>query len=139
MKRHKMGVTSVVLAAVLAGCAPALVGQSPTSRCMPADSNSDHVIAVLQNAMADSALRQALKLPLIQASQVALVTSNTRCRRAARVVDQRSGVADSKRRVYLFKVGTYYVIIDEKLWLAPGEKGLGFFTSAWLYQSAMRF
>ena len=138
--RRRAGLGCAILVAIVGG-APTVAAQ--TSKCMPADSNSDNVIGVMQNVVTRTdagsvRLRQRLGLAQLPASQVTLVANATTCTKAAQAVDQRSGTPNPNRKVYVVKVGMMYVVVDGTYFSTPGDKVLDIVTSTFAYKSSMR-
>ena len=92
--------------------------------CRPADSGAQFIIGGLQSMMTSSfpqviAGRETLKLPLVAASSIVLVTNDSICAQLATAYGsalQVSGLATSGQ-VYAVKVGSVYVVQDPTIQL----------------------
>jgi len=99
------------------GNARSISGQSI---CRPADANSATLIAYLgrfssATSGGDSASRVALKLPVVPADQLALVTQEATCRKGLTAFEDAvaaQGGSGLSGRVYVVKIGTVYAVLD---------------------------
>jgi hypothetical protein len=110
------------------------------SACRSADSISvDLLEAVTRYATAisgdDAGVRQAVNLPNVAANQIALVQSDSLCAvaSAAYQTGRRGTGQGYSGRVYVVKVGTYYVVLDPAYYLTtPGVYIVDVFSPQWV-------
>lgn len=101
----------LILLSFMAGESSRPMLGAPLTGCRVADSTSVRVIDYVQKLLgstepADVALRRALGLTNVSATQVSLVTTAKECTKAGGALKQAAGVSSSGRSVYLVRAGT---------------------------------
>lgn len=122
MKRTLISfVGSLAIIAALASVSQAQRGGSPSATCRPSNEVVELTLAALQRLVTstDTALvasRHRRQLPTVSASQVSYVTDNSVCAKAEKPYTAAVGVQNPpvapSLQVYVFKVGSVYVIWD---------------------------
>jgi len=103
-----------VLLGVCAAAAPS-ANRAAAVACRPTDSTVSQTVADLQEEVlsSDHSLLDSLKLSATRASDVSYVTDEKTCAKAVTALSAYLGHAGSGR-VYVFKVGTDYLVEDPK-------------------------
>ena len=92
-------------------------------------------LATAASGSEKAAERDSLRIPIATANGVAIVTDSRICEKAGQAFSSfRDPGSTAKRRVYVIKVGTEYVVFDPSL--RQGD-GLGaVFTSKWVFKES---
>jgi hypothetical protein len=103
----------VLLISLMLGAAKLAQAQSA---CLPADSNSVHLISyltVIVTEPRDSLIQQEAGFGGLTANDLSLVTTGPACANAVRAFDSMANTPNSGRRVYLVKIGNKRYAVND--------------------------
>lgn len=127
----------------LIGCAAASAADARRSVpwCRPADNTSAATIGTLQtlatsSVVADTRLKDSLRISIRRASDVSLITTEATCQRAVTELNRLWQSGTPNRQVYVYKVGSDFGVEDPQA--GSGDyRGVAFFSSKWVYKSLL--
>ena len=128
---------------LLIGCG--IAGDASVRRsapwCRPADDTSSGTIGVLQSLATsrnpgEMGLKDSLQINIREASDVALISTEATCQRAATELDKLWQSGTTNRQVYVYKLGADFGVQDPRA--GSGDyAGVAIYSSKWVYKSLL--
>src|SRR6185503_7039789 len=109
--------------------------------CRAANAESDRFLGVLNRMMQDDEadLRTSLSVPLVNSSQITLVSDSTACALAGQAIDSLAHAINPVQHtpasipLFVFQIGTSYAIVDLLSTNGNDAEFIHFFSTSWQY------